>query len=422
MRTHRTRTLGWALASAWLLVSGGALAAEPAKPSPPPVTVQVTEDGPVFATATGMTLYTWSREDTAPGKALCNNGRFREGRDPFSNVIALPNADHRRTCIDKWFPLVAAPGSAPAAPWSLVKRDDGAQQWAYEGHPLYSSIKDRRAGDVNGRGMGRGGFAGWRPAAAPLDFPPGMKLVRQPAGLVLATADGQPLFVRHGPQRICDGCGAQLQPLRAAAVAEVRGDWSIMELGNGRRQYAYKGQALYALPPGFEGHEAGAGWAPAIWRRTAGHPDKISTRFTILGDVYSTREGMTLYVFSCGVFTGDGLSCDDPGDAAAYMAQICGTAEQCAQKWRLVPASAGARQIGEWSVADVAVPLYSDPKGNTYLPKEAPRTVKAWAYRGRPVYTFADDQVPGQILGHAMQTAAGSSFEAVAVEGAEVQE
>ena len=422
MGSHWTRRLGWALTYALLLTGGGALAAEQAKTARPDVTVQVTEDGPVFATAAGMTLYTWSREDTAPGKALCNNTRYREGRDPYSNVVPLPNADQRRTCIDKWFPLTAAPGTTPTAPWSLVKRDDGALQWAYEGHPLYSSMKDRRPGDVNGIGLGRGGFAGWRPAFSPLDFPPGVKLVRQPAGLALATADGQPLYVRHGAQRVCDGCAAQLQPLRAAAVAEVRGDWSIMELGNGRRQFAYKGQALYTLPPGFEGHDAGDGWAPAIWRKTAGHPSDISTRFTILGDVYTTRAGMSLYVFSCGVFTGDGLSCDDPGDAAAYWALLCGAADECAARWRLVQAPAGARPVGEWSVIDVAQPLYASPSGNTYLPAQAPRTVKAWAYRGRPLFTFADEDMPGQVLGHSITTASGSGFEAIPVEGARVQE
>jgi predicted lipoprotein with Yx(FWY)xxD motif len=422
MRSHRTKLAGWALASL-LLLAGGALAAEPGKATPAPVTVQMTEEGPVFATASGLTLYTSSQEDGAPGKALCKDTRFTEGRDPFSNIVPLPDAAHRKTCLDKWRPLVAAPGAAPAAPWSLVKRDDGASQWAYEGHPLYSSIRDVRPGDVNGSGMGiAAAFGGWRPALAPLDLPPGVKLVRQAEGLVLATADGQMLYVRHGPQRVCDGCAEDLLPLRAAAVAEVHGDWSIIELGNGRRQYAYKGQALYAPPQIMEERVTGSGWAPAVWRRSAGHPEDISTRFSLLGDVFTTKAGMTVYVYFCGGFTGDALSCDDPGDAAAYMAQICGSAEECAQRWRLVRAPAGARQVGEWSVMDVADPLFGDPAGATYLPSQAPHTIKAWAYRGRPLYTFADDEAPGEVLGNGTRTNAGSGFDAITVPGAEVQQ
>jgi predicted lipoprotein with Yx(FWY)xxD motif len=266
------------------------------------------------------------------------------------------------------------------------------------------------------------GFGGWRPALAPLDFPPGVKLTRQAEGLALAAADGQMLYVRRGPQRVCDGCGDALAPLRAAAVAEVHGDWSIVELGNGRRQYAYKGQPLYTSPEAAEGRVPGSGWAPAIWRRTAGHPADISTRFSILGDVYTTKAGMAVYVYFCGGFTGDGLSCNDPGDAAAYLAQICGAAETCAKRWPLVPAPPGARPVGDWSVVEVAQPLFGDPAAATYLPSQAPRTIKAWAYRGSPLFTFADDEEPGQVLGNGTRTNSGAGFEAVTVPGAEVQQ
>ncbi len=422
MRMIRTKLIQAGVALGFLLTMGAGHAVEPAAWGGAPVTVQMTEDGPVLATASGMTLYTWTQEDSSPGKALCANKRYTEGRDPFSNVVPFPNAEHRRTCIDKWRPLLADAKAAPQGPWSLVKRDDGALQWAYERHPLYSSIKDRAPGDVNGQGYTRLGFiGGWRPAFAPLGFPPGVKLVRQPEGLVLATGDGRPLFLRHGPQRICDGCADELEPLRAAAVAHVQGDWSVLEIGNGRRQFAYKGRALFVSPLGMEGRELGAGWAPAVWRRSAGHPTEFSTRFTVIGDVYTTKEGMALYVFSCGSFTGDALSCDDPGDAAAYWALHCGKAEVCAKLWRLVRAPKAARPVGDWSVVDVAVPLYGDTTGSTYLPAEAPSRVKAWAWRGRPLYTFADDGEPGQVLGHGRENATGSGFNAIIVPGSEVQ-
>lgn len=406
--------IAWALA----LAMGAGAGVTAAEPGAPPVTVQMTEDGPVFATAEGMTLYTWPAEDTAPGKTLCNNDRVREGRDPFSNVIPLPNADQRRTCAEKWLPLAAAAGATPRGPWTLVQRKDGSQQWAFEGHPLYASIRDHRPGEVNGLTYGRFGLGGWRAAAAPLDVPPGVKLIRRPEGLVLATLDARPLYVRQGPQRVCSGCGAPPTPLRAAAVARMQGDWSVMDTGDGRPQVAFRGRPLYVAAE--TGEAPGLGWAAAVWRPTAGHPPAFSTRFTILGDVYTTRNGMGVYVFGCAAFTQDFLSCDDPGDAAAYWSVLCGKADACAKLWPMVRAAAGARPVGDWSVVDVADPLFGDTKANTFLPGEAPRTIRVWAWRGRPIHTFADDEAPGRLLGHARGTMLGSGFYAIVVAGTEI--
>ena len=36
--------------------------------------------------------------------------------------------------------------------WSLVKRDDGSMQWAYDGKPLYTFINDKQPGEVTGDG------------------------------------------------------------------------------------------------------------------------------------------------------------------------------------------------------------------------------------------------------------------------------
>ena len=403
-----------------MLALGAAPVVKAADSGAPPVTVRMTEDGPVFATTQGMTLYTWPAEDTSPGKALCNSERLREGRDPFSNVVPLPNPDHRRTCAEKWIPLAASADARAQAPWSLVDRKEGAKQWAYEGHPLYASIRDHRPGEVNGYTYGRFGLGGWRVASAPLEIPPGLKLVRKPEGLVLATLDGRELYVRQGPAGECRQCAERLTRLLAAAVAQVRGDWSIMDPGDGRRQFAFKGKPLWVASDRAEEGAPGPGWAPAVWRPSAGHPPAFTTQFTIAGDVYTTRAGMGLYVFGCSTITQDQLSCDDPGDAAAYWSVLCGAAEACAKVWRLVRAPDNARPIGVWSVVDVAEPLFGDSKGNTFLPGEAPRTIKAWAWRGRPIYTFADDDTPGRLLGHARGTMLGSGFYAIVVEGAEL--
>jgi len=38
--------------------------------------------------------------------------------------------------------------------WSMVKRKDGAEQWAYDGKPLYFYKGDVKKGDKTGDGLG----------------------------------------------------------------------------------------------------------------------------------------------------------------------------------------------------------------------------------------------------------------------------
>ena len=77
---------------------------------------------------TQMTLYVFDKD--AAGKSMCNGG-----------------------CATNWPPLIAPAGAMPKADWSLVTRDDGAKQWAYQGRPLYYWAKDSKPGDKTGDGF-----------------------------------------------------------------------------------------------------------------------------------------------------------------------------------------------------------------------------------------------------------------------------
>ena len=134
------------------------------------------------------------------------------------------------------------------------------------------------------------------------------------------------------------------------------------------------------------------------------------------GNSLTTDKGMTLYSFSCTESeAADYLPCDDPGDAAVYWSALCGDAKECSRRWRLYRPAPGARPSGEFTIEDVSDPTFLDPAGTT-APSEAPK-VKAWAYRGKPLYTFVDDDEPGQILGDWINYFARSSFDAVLVPG-----
>ncbi|MBS0389628.1 MAG: hypothetical protein JSR23_00525 [Proteobacteria bacterium] len=90
---------------------------------------QVSVQGGVLVGANGMTLYTFDKDMAGSGKSACNGG-----------------------CASNWPPLTAT--MAPSGEgYSLIQRDDGVQQVAYKGKPLYYWSKDGKPGDKTGDGV-----------------------------------------------------------------------------------------------------------------------------------------------------------------------------------------------------------------------------------------------------------------------------
>ena len=83
----------------------------------------------VMASKEGKTLYTFDKD--AAGKSNCSGG-----------------------CATAWPPFVVANPALAGGDFSIVKRDDGAGQWAYKGKPLYFFAGDTKPGDVNGDNQG----------------------------------------------------------------------------------------------------------------------------------------------------------------------------------------------------------------------------------------------------------------------------
>lgn len=90
-----------------------------------PVATGESAKGAILVDAKGMTLYTFDK-DTA-GKSACNG-----------------------ECATAWPPLLADANAAPAGDYTVITRDDGAKQWAYQGKPLYTWVKDTKPGDITG--------------------------------------------------------------------------------------------------------------------------------------------------------------------------------------------------------------------------------------------------------------------------------
>jgi predicted lipoprotein with Yx(FWY)xxD motif len=94
-----------------------------------PVKMMDTKMGKVMATEKGMTLYTFDKD--AKGKSNCD-----------------------KDCLKKW-PAFHADAKAKAeGKWSLVKAADGKEMWAYDDKPLYAYAEDKKAGEMNGDGVG----------------------------------------------------------------------------------------------------------------------------------------------------------------------------------------------------------------------------------------------------------------------------
>ena len=84
----------------------------------------------VLVNPAGMTLYTFDRDVAGNGMSVCNG-----------------------PCATNWPPFMATGSGQSSAAWQVVTRDDGSKQWAYQGKPLYTWIKDAKPGDRTGDGV-----------------------------------------------------------------------------------------------------------------------------------------------------------------------------------------------------------------------------------------------------------------------------
>jgi len=86
----------------------------------------------VMTNTAGMTLYTFDKDAVGSGKSACSG-----------------------QCAQNWPPFLAASDSKSGGDWSVVARDDGSRQWAYQGKPLYLWAKDKQPGDKTGDGFNK---------------------------------------------------------------------------------------------------------------------------------------------------------------------------------------------------------------------------------------------------------------------------
>jgi len=84
------------------------------------------DDG-ILVGAKEMTLYTFDKDTKGSGKSVCNGD-----------------------CAKNWPPYLATDKDKAADKFTIVTRDDGKKQWAFDGKPLYYWAEDMKKGDKTG--------------------------------------------------------------------------------------------------------------------------------------------------------------------------------------------------------------------------------------------------------------------------------
>ena len=354
-----------------------------------------------FADAKGMTLYT-SRKDPT-GQSACLG-----------------------SCAKTWVPLAAPENAQVFGRWSVISREDGLRQWAYKGKPLYSYIKDVDPGSVGGnsparfgarRRNGAGAFVGggvrgsgakgaspdlalpaeWRVAlaypVADIKLPAGIgvKEVADAGGLMLVDWRNRTLYARD---TLDSGCAQPCiwQPVAAPQLAEITGSFSVVERGDGIKQWAFKGRPLFTyagdLAPGdangagIDSHFSTA--AVFAFFRPAG----VTLHKTLgQGYVLAAASGLTLYRRDGYIFqSGGGHSLhrgQPPRPAVGRDIGINAHCDgDCAKVWHPLRAPADAEPQGFWSIA-------TRDDGS-----------KQWVYQGYALWTYDGDRRPGDMNGN----------------------
>lgn len=412
---------------AGVLLSGSLDGAQSAEPAPPGIGVRMTIAGPAFVDEHGMTLY--QINEAGGGREYRCSDRPETVR-PLEAVgynqveefpMTMPDAASRRSCAEKYPPLLAPTAAKPIGHWTIHQRENGARQWAYRGKPLHRSIKDQVPGEIHGWMPSDRNIqgTGWGIAAAPLAAPPGIQTRVTSLGLVLSDHQGKALYYAAGDApKTRNG---DWKPLLAPAVANsehLSKGWSIADLEGGLRQWAWQAKPLYTYvrdagdlkaadePPtqfvdvfGDLYGKPLPGWQAALLAPASAPPSGVQVKsiyphFGSTTKIYADAQGHTLYAIHCAELSSERLDCDDIGDSPRYWLSFCGGEERCRRDWRALVAPRDARPIdGLWSVLIIN-------GAHPFKPlREGGQGLAVWAYRGRPVFTFAEDQSPDDTHG-----------------------
>ena len=315
---------------------------------PVKVHLEKTGAGTYFMTQEQRSLY-WNEKEVAAGEVTC----FED-------------------CLETWVPLQAAASAQSHGQWTVVDRSDDIMQWAYQGRPLYTYIKDTFPGAQLGDGVARS----WNVLFDPIKVPAGMSIETTLLGFVLADHRGRALYARislaeTAKQQTFEGAD-RWEPFNAPWLALAHGEWSVKSHDNGVRQWAYKGHLLFTYkkdsdPQDIKGHGLDGQWTAIILEPPPALPSWMTVQLADLGLVYANELGLTIYA---------------PVDMNAIKtAQTC--PEDCMKEfWQPILAKRGESSAGDWVIVD-------NDDGQ-----------RQWSYKEQLLYTHTRDARPGEMKGN----------------------
>lgn len=331
---------------------------------------------PVLTDSEGFTLYYFRKDE--PGRSNCN--------PPCSETWPPVPADEQ---IDTSSLDVSRLGS--------VTRDDGTEQLAYDGMPIYLFVDDVAPGDVEGQGVGNVWFA-VAPDGSEIAPPGGVRIGSTDAGEALIDPDGFTLYVfdndAEGTSDCNDPCSETWPPVPGDTVIDTSVDhtqFDTITREDGSEQLAINGQPLYRFVDDLNAGDAnGEGFGdvwftvPADDVETADDRGMVTVAHTDLGPTLVDGDGMTLYAFTSDAFVNESEGQSNCNDL-------------CAEAWPHVP-------------GDVTVDSQVTAQTRTITRKDGSSQLAIGEW---PVYTASQDKEPGDITGHG---ASGAWF-AVAPDG-----
>jgi predicted lipoprotein with Yx(FWY)xxD motif len=244
-----------------------------------------------------------------------------------------------------------------------------------------------------------------QPVGPPPSLPPGFEITTTNRGRMLLNDKRYSVYSsdKDGVDKSnCFGlCAEVWQPIAAPASAQPMGDWSIVERAPGVRQWAYRHKPLYTYthdvrPDSEDGGDV-PGWRN-VYTQTAPNPPKgFTVQNTLGGDVLADSHGKSIYIYTCDDDSFDQLACDTLDSPQQYRLAICGgfDVKRCHDEWHYVLAEPNAKSDSKvWSIVDI------DPATDRRAEPGQAGAIKVWAYRDRPVWTYAGDKEAGDYNGN----------------------
>ena len=205
------------------------------------------------------------------------------------------------------------------------------------------------------------------------------------AGIAYADASGKTLYtfdkdVEPGKSTCVDACAEAWPPARVPEGTRAFGDWSIVTRSDRTKQWAYRGKPLYTFAKDTgAGQKNGDGADKGAWHMARFNPAqgirlpfgvRVAVSDVAGGYVLVDSRGVAMYTFNGNPAKG----------SAGRKTGACAT-PTCLDFWAPVAAAQIANPTGDFT-------LVGNDAG-----------VMQWAYKGKPLYTFGRDYLPGDANG-----------------------